>query len=151
MRRTERRRALAVLLGPLVASTALAAVLPHTGRAQADFASQAAAGRDTYALTCLECHGDHGQGVPGRSEPTEGRLFQTRNPTALVIFDVVRSGREPNLRALTDDQVWAAIAAQLAANGVDLGQRTLGPDNAATVTTGPAAHPDSSRFVPPGH
>ena len=151
MRRGKRRRALAVLLGPLALSTVLGTLLPRPGGAQADFVSQAAAGRETYALTCLECHGDHGQGVPGRSEPTEGRLFQNRNPTALVIFDVVRSGREPKLRALTDDQVWAAIAAELTANGVDLGGRTLGADHAAAVTTGSAAHPDSSRFVPPGH
>jgi mono/diheme cytochrome c family protein len=151
MRRAERRRVLAVAIAPLVVSSALAAALPHPGRARASFAAQAAAGRETYAHTCLECHGDHGQGVPGRTEPTEGRLFQDRNPTALVIFDVVRSGREPNLRALTDDQVWAAIAAELAANGADLGDRTLGADNAAGVRTGPAAHPDASRFVPPGH
>jgi hypothetical protein len=88
--------------------------------------------------------------VPGKTEPTEGHLFQVRNPTALVVFDVVRSGREPSLRALTDDQVWAAIAAELAANGVDLDERTLGADNAGRIRTGPAAHPDESRFVPPG-
>jgi mono/diheme cytochrome c family protein len=151
MRRTERRRVLAVVLAPLAVSSALAAALPHPGRAQSGFATQAAVGRDIYAHTCLECHGDHGQGVQGRTEPTEGRLFQNRNPTAQVIFDVVRSGREPKLRALTDDQVWAAIATELAANGVDLGERSLGADNAAIVKTGPAAHPDSTRFFPPGH
>jgi mono/diheme cytochrome c family protein len=151
MRRADRRTALAVGVAPLLVSAALAAGLPSPGRAQSSFSAQARAGRETYALTCLECHGDHGQGVPGKTEPTEGSLFQDRNPTALVIFDVVRSGREPNLRALTDDQVWAAIAAELAANGVGLGDRTLGPDDAAGVRTGPAAHPASTRFVPPGH
>ena len=151
MRRAEHRRILAVVLAPVAVSAAITALLPSRSGAQSSFAAQAAAGRETYALTCLECHGDHGQGVPGKTEPTEGSLFQDRDPTALVIFDVVRSGREPNLRALTDDQVWAAIAAELAANGVDLGDRTLGADNAAGVRTGPAAHPDRSRFVPPGH
>jgi mono/diheme cytochrome c family protein len=151
MLRAERRRALAVLLVPLGLSSALATVVPHSGPAPSGFAAQATSGRETYALSCLICHGDHGQGVPGKTEPTEGRLFQGRNPTALVVFDVVRSGREPSLRALTDAQVWAAIAAELSANGVDLGLQTLGPDNAANVRTGPAAHPDASRFVPPGH
>ena len=46
------------------------------------------------------------------------------NPTALVIFDVVCSGREPKLRALTDARLWATIVAELQANGVDLGERT---------------------------
>jgi len=151
MRRAEGRRVLATLLAPLALSTALAAILPHRGAAESGFAAQAAAGRETYTRTCLACHGDHGQGVPGKSEATEGARFQDRNPTALVIFDVVRSGREPNLRALTDEQMWAAIAAELAANGVDLGDRVLTAENAAGVPTGPGAHRDSSRFVPPGH
>jgi len=150
MRRAEALRVVVVLVAPLALSAALTPLLPHGGAAQSGFAVQAAAGRETYLHTCLECHGDHGQGVPGRSEPTEGPRFQDRNPTALVIFDVVRSGREPDLRALTDDQVWAAIAAELAANGVDLGARVLDAENAAGVRTGPAAHPDRSRFVPPG-
>ncbi|GAC1340210.1 MAG: hypothetical protein NVSMB29_08760 [Candidatus Dormibacteria bacterium] len=114
------------------------------------FAAQATVGGPIYQHECLNCHGPAGAGVPGKNEPSDGTLFQQRNPTALVIFDVVRSGREKHLRALTDDQIWQSIAAELARQGVDLGDQPLSAANAATVRTGPAAQLNPRIFFPPG-
>jgi mono/diheme cytochrome c family protein len=136
----------AALIGAVTADAGPATPVPVSA-----FRAQAAGGSDTYLHSCVTCHGDARQGTPGKAEPLEGSLFQRRNPTALEIFDVVRSGREPGLVALTDDQVWAAIAAELAANGVDMGDATLGFTTAATARTGPMADPRSDRFSPPGH
>ncbi|MFN2451100.1 MAG: cytochrome c [Candidatus Dormibacteria bacterium] len=118
--------------------------------AAGSFAAQASTGGPIYQHDCLNCHGPTGAGVPGKNEPSDGARFQQRNPTALVIFDVVRSAREPHLRALTDDQIWQAIAAELARQGVDLGGRPLSAANAGTVRTGPAAQLNPRLFFPPG-
>lgn len=114
------------------------------------FAAQSAEGGPIYQHECLNCHGPTGAGVVGKNEPSDGTRFQQRNPTALVIFDVVRSGREKHLRALTDDQIWQAIAAELARQGVDLGDQRLSAANAATVRTGDGAQLNPRIFFPPG-
>jgi hypothetical protein len=119
-------------------STAAAASAP------ASVADQLTRGARLYALGCAtaECHGTHGQGVRSggtfRVWPLVGADFQARNPTAQVIFDVVRSGSERSLRAMTDQQIYDAIAYQLSLNGV---QQTavLDVHGAATLRTGPAA------------
>ncbi len=115
------------------------------------FRDQARAGAVVYTQNCLSCHGGAGgPGVPGKTEPLEGARFVARNPTALEIFDVVRSGREGSLRALTDDQLWAAIAAELLANGVDLGNERLGITDAGFAPTSPGAATARPGFFPPG-
>ncbi|MGH7721253.1 MAG: c-type cytochrome [Candidatus Dormibacteria bacterium] len=143
------RRLLALLIavvGLVGAAAIVSALIPEPA-----FRAQAAAGSMVYTQTCLSCHGGPGgPGVAGRTEPLQGPRFAQRNPTALEIFDVVRSGREPNLRALTDDQLWAAIAAELLANGVDRGGQRLGFDNAATVPTESSPHVPQRIFFPPG-
>lgn len=121
MRRSVLR--LVVLVAAVVGAAALIGRLTPPSA----FRSQAAAGAAIYTQNCLSCHGGPGgPGVPGKTEPLEGSRFRERNPTALEIFDVVRSGRESSLRALSDDQLWAAIAAELAANGLDFGDLRLG-------------------------
>lgn len=145
------RRNLAGLVAAVVIIVGLATILSAVLPAPA-FRAQAAAGSLLYEQNCLSCHGGAGgPGVPGKTEPLEGARFASRNPTALEIFDVVRSGREASLRALTDDQLWAAIAAELRANGVDLGDQRLGQANAASA---PAAASQqaagASGFAPPG-
>ncbi len=137
---------LAVLAGLIGAAALISVILP-----QSAFRAQAAAGSVVYTQNCLSCHGGAGgPGVAGKTEPLEGLRFVARNPTALEIFDVVRSGREPSLRALTDDQLWGAVAAELLANGVDLGDRPLGLHTAASTRTGSSAGTAGSRFFPPG-
>lgn len=145
-----RRRVLPVVIlaALLVGAAAIITVLtpPSTFRAQA------LRGAGVYQGNCLSCHGGAGgPGVPGKTEPLEGPTFRARNPTALEIYDVVRSGREPTLNALSDSRLWEAIAAELSANGVDLGNVTLGASNAASAGTGAGAQDDPSRFYPPGH
>ena len=144
-----RRRAAGGLAGVAAVvglGAAIAAVTPTSA-----FQAQAADGRALYQRDCLVCHGGvGGPGVPGRTEPLEGARFVARNPSALEIYDVVRSGREGSLRALSDEQLFAAIAAELQANGVDLGSQRLGLANAGGAGTGIGAHVDPGRFTPPG-
>ncbi len=86
--------------------------------------------------------------------PLIGADFQTRNPNAQVIFDVVRSGSEQSLRAMTDQQIYDAIANQLSLNGARP-TTPLTRHNAATVLSGPAAPASASAdgeiHPPPGN
>src|SRR5436309_14087590 len=70
---------------------------------------QIARGELIYQQTCVTCHGLQGEGQRRGSTfavwPLVGADFQARNPNAQVVFDVVRSQSEPNLRALTDEQI----------------------------------------------
>jgi len=138
---------LALALAGMIGAAALITAL----QPQPAFRAQAASGAAVYTQNCLSCHGGAGgPGVSGKTEPLEGRRFRQRNPTALEIFDVVRAGREKSLRALTDDQLWAAIAAELLANGSDLYDQRLGPRTAASAPTGPSVAPLPATFYPPG-
>jgi hypothetical protein len=69
-----------------------------------------------------------------------------------VIFDVVRSGGESSLRALTDQEVYDSIAYELSLNGVDL-TTPLTSQNAPALFSGAEAEvPDpGSLFPPPGN
>jgi len=121
-------------------------------------ADQLARGQVIYEEGCdIEaCHGTDGKGIPGedgfRVWPLVGEDFQRRNPTAQVVFDVVRSGGESSLRALTDEEVYDSIAYELSLNGVQLSE-PLDSQNAPTLISGPAAEvPDpGSLFPPPGN
>jgi hypothetical protein len=115
-------------------------------------------GKAIYHRGCATtaCHGVHGEGIRSangfRDWPLVGDEFQSRNPTAQVLFDVVRSGGEASLRALTDQQVYDAIAYELSLNGVELSE-ILNSENAALVSSGPLAgrqYP-GSLFPPPGN
>jgi hypothetical protein len=66
-----------------------------------------------------------------------------------VIFDVVRSGGESSLRALTDQQVYDAIAYELSLNDVELSE-PLDSKNAPVLSSGAAVEaPDSGNLFPP--
>jgi mono/diheme cytochrome c family protein len=102
---------------------------------------QLARGAPLYAQNCAtaQCHGTHGEGLRAgnsfRAFPLVGPLLAARNPTAQVIFDVVRSGDEQNLRAMTDQQIYDAIAYELSQNGVEL-NAPLTAQSATTTSTG---------------
>jgi hypothetical protein len=114
-------------------------------------------GEPLYAQNCAtsKCHGAQGEGVRSgdtfQAWPLVGPEFEARNPNAQVIFDVVRSGSEQNLRALTDQQIYDAIAYELSQNGVRL-DAPLAADNALGVATGASRSPSTSGglFPPPG-
>lgn len=104
-------------------------------------AEQVTRGLEIYQQNCATeiCHGLNGEGIHGengfRDWPLVGEIFQRRNPTAQVVFDVVRSGGEPNLRGLTDQQMYDAIAYELSLNGIMLNE-PLDAQNAPFTSSG---------------
>jgi hypothetical protein len=113
-------------------------------------AEQLARGKEIYEEGCAteNCHGTQGEGIPSengfRVWPLFGEDFQRRNPTAQVVFDVVRSGGESSLRALTDQEVYDSIAYELSLNDVQL-SAPLDSQNAPSLASGAAA-----RLLEPG-
>lgn len=89
-----------------------------------------------YQQTCATCHGLQGEGKRlGNSFaiwPLVGEEFQARNPNAQVVFDVVRSRSKPNLRALTDAQIYDATAYVWSLNDPE-GTRLITAQNAASI------------------
>jgi len=86
--------------------------------------SQLASGAPIYTQTCATsaCHGTQGEGIRStngfKAWPLVGDEFQSRHPNAQIVFDVIRSGDESNLRALTDQQIYDAIAYELSQNQI---------------------------------
>ncbi len=127
-----------------------------TARAEAPpaAADQLTRGGRLYGLGCAtaKCHGTQGEGIRSggafRVWPLVGADFQVRNPNAQVIFDVARSGNEQSLRAMTDQQIYDAVAYQLSLNGARP-TRLLTEHNAATVLSGPAAGSGDGEIHPP--
>ena len=121
-------------------------------------ADQLSRGQAIYEQGCATaaCHGTNGAGL--RSEngfrvwPLVGEEFQRRNPTAQVIFDVVRSGGESSLRALSDQQIYDSIAYELSLNEVEFNE-PLDSQNAPGSLSGAAAEEPEpgSLFPPPGN
>ncbi len=99
---------------------------------------QLASGAPIYAQTCATsaCHGTQGEGIRSGNGfsawPLVGDEFQSRHPNAQIAFDVIRSGDEPNLRALTDQQIYDAIAYELSQNQIAL-KSPLTADNAFAI------------------
>jgi len=97
--------------------------------------SQLISGASIYTQTCATklCHGTQGEGIPSsngfKNWPLVGDEFQLRHPNAQVVFDVIRSGGEPNLLALTDQQIYDSIAYELGKNQITL-DSPLTADNA---------------------
>jgi len=120
--------------------------------------NQISRGQTIYQQGCATtlCHGVNGEGIRignnYRDWPLVGGEFQRRNPTAQVIFDVVRSGGEKPLRALTDQQVYDAIAYELSLNNVEFSE-PLNSQNAPVLSSGAAAgtQKPGSLFPPPGN
>ncbi|MGB7876969.1 MAG: cytochrome c [Anaerolineales bacterium] len=119
---------------------------------------QLSRGKAIYEQGCAteNCHGTEGEGLPSesgfRAWPLVGDDFQRRNPTAQVVFDVVRSGGESSLRVLTDQQVYDSIAYELSLNDVQLSE-PLDAQNAPAQSSGAAAKAPEpgSLFPPPGN
>ncbi len=92
----------------------------------ASIEGQLASGARIYTQTCATstCHGTHGEGIRSGSSfsvwPLVGADFQTRHPNAEIAFDVIRSGGEANLRALSDQQIYDSIAYELGQNRIPL-------------------------------
>ena len=119
--------------------------------------AQLSRGQAIYQSGCATstCHGVNGEGIRTengfRDWPLVGEEFQRRNPTAQVLFDVVRSGGEASLRALTDQQVYDAIAYELSLNEVEFSE-VLTAQNAPFTPSGSAAGAQNpgGLFPPPG-
>ena len=117
-------------------------------------ADQLSRGQAIYEQGCATaaCHGINGEGIRSgngfRVWPLVGEDFQRRNPTAQVIFDVVRSGGEPSLRELTDQRIYDAIAYELSLNDVELPE-PLDSQNAPVSSSGTAGAPEPGRLFPP--
>lgn len=112
-------------------------------------------GQAIYEKGCAteNCHGAQGEGIPSengfRAWSLVGEDFQRRNPTAQVVFDVVRSGGESSLRALTDQEVYDSIAYELSLNGVEFTD-PLDSQNAPSLVSGVAANvPEPGELFPP--
>ena len=134
---------------------AILSAVSCTPAAASPVADQLSRGQPIYKQNCstAACHGVNGEGIRSgngfRIWPLVGEEFQRRNPTAQVIFDVVRSGGEPSLRALTDQQVYDAIAYELSLNDVELSE-LLDSQNAPVLSSGTAAGaPEPGRLFPP--
>jgi len=142
----------------LIATLLLAACAAPQAPPANPVEAQLSHGAPVYARDCAtaECHGAQGEGLRQgdsfRAWPLVGPEFEARNPNAQVIFDVVRSGSEANLRALSDQQIYAAIAYELSLNGVSL-PSPLNAENAAGVASGETIPADrwSELFPPPGN
>jgi mono/diheme cytochrome c family protein len=100
---------------------------------------QVARGELIYQQACATCHGLQGEGKRLSDSfaiwPLVGNNFQARNPNAQVVFDVVRSRSEPNLRALTDAQIYDAIAYVWNLNDPE-GISIITAQNAASIPPG---------------
>jgi len=100
--------------------------------------SQLSSGGLIYRQTCAtsKCHGTQGEGIPSSNDfkvwPLIGEGFQARHPNAQIVFDVIRSGGERNLLALTDQQIYDAIAYELSQNQITL-DVPLTADNAYEI------------------
>ena len=116
--------------------------------------SQLASGGPIYHQTCAtsSCHGTDGAGLRSGNGfsvwPLVGDDFQARHPNAQIVFDVIRSGDEPNLRALTDQQIYDSIAYELNQNNIFL-QAPLTAANAYHTFGGQMSGSKFDGFYPP--
>jgi hypothetical protein len=116
--------------------------------------SQLASGEPIYKQTCAtsSCHGTDGKGLRSGNGfsvwPLVGDDFQARHPNAQIVFDVIRSGGEPNLRALTDQQIYDSIAYELRQNHISL-QAPLTAANAFHTFGGQMSGSKVDGFYPP--
>jgi len=112
--------------------------ISNAGDTPASVQSQLASGRPIYRQTCATsvCHGIQGQGIKSGNSflawPLVGKEFQSRHPHAQIVFDVIWSGGERNLLALTDQQVYDATAYELKQNQITLAS-PLTAENAFTT------------------
>jgi mono/diheme cytochrome c family protein len=132
---------LCVLCGSILIACAAPTAAPTPTPNFGTITEQLARGAPLYAQNCAtaNCHGTKGEGIRAGNSfsafPLVGSEFQTRNPNAQIIFDVVRSGDEANLRAMSDQQMYDAIAFELNQNDRKL-TVPLTAQNAAATSSG---------------
>ena len=120
----------------------------------ASMESQLTNGAPIYKQTCATrtCHGTRGEGIQSDNGfkvwPLVGDDFQSRHPYAQIVFDVIRSGSERNLLALTDQQIYDAIAYQLNQNQISL-ESPLTAENAFTTYGGEMSGEAQGGLFPP--
>jgi mono/diheme cytochrome c family protein len=141
----------------LVASCVFACSPTTTGGLpQAAPAAQLASGEKIYEQTCAtsSCHGARGEGIRAGSGfsvwPLVGVEFQRRHPNAQVVFDVVRSGDEPSLRALTDQQIYDTVAFDLSQNHIPLQAPLTAATASQTYGAGMSGNASDGLFPPFG-
>lgn len=131
-------------------------LLSNAGDVPASIQSQLASGGPIYTQTCATstCHGTQGEGIRSGDSfkvwPLAGDEFQSRHPNAQIVFDVIRSGGEPNLRALTDQQIYDSIAYELSQNQITL-DSPLTADNAHAVFEGKMSGDSQGGLYPPSN
>ena len=118
--------------------------------------NQLASGKPIYMRTCATsaCHGTQGEGIKSGNGfsawPLVGKDFQSRHSNAQVVFDVIRSGGERNLLALTDQQIYDAIAYELEQNEITLAA-PLTAENAFTIYGGAMSGKGQAGLFPPSN
>jgi len=118
--------------------------------------SQLASGAPIYTQTCATstCHAANGEGIRSgdgfKVWPLAGPEFQLRHPNAEIVFDVIRSGDEPNLRALTDQQIYDSIAYELSQNQIHL-ESPLVAENAFATYGGKMSGEVQGSLYPPSN
>jgi hypothetical protein len=118
--------------------------------------SQLVSGAPIYAQNCATsaCHGTQGEGIKSGNGfkvwPLLGDEFQSRHPNAQIVFDVIRSGSERNLLALTDQQIYNAIAYELNQNQITL-ESPLTADNAHATFGGKMSGEAQGGLFPPSN
>ena len=116
--------------------------------------SQLTNGEPIYARTCATstCHGTQGEGIRAGNGfsawPLVGADFQARHPNAQIVFDVIRSGGERNLLALTDQQIYDSIAYELSQNQIIL-ESPLTAENAFKTYGGSMSGQAQGGLFPP--
>jgi cytochrome c len=117
-----------------------------SGASPATFADQVAAGQKLYTAQCASCHGSSGEGKMGPKvvglssgalplDPPAGakyRKTQFKKVSDVAVF-VVKNMPADAPGSLTEDQYWSILAFDLKANGIDLGDKKLTPELAATL------------------
>lgn len=98
------------------------------GRGLPPGSGEAAAGAEIYAVKCVACHGEKGEGGPNDrlvgGQGTLTALDQVRTvgsywPYATTVFDYIRRAMPFQApESLTDDEVYALTAYLLALNGI---------------------------------
>ena len=146
-----------LLFGPIIAFVCLIGLssCAQTNK-PVSIESQLASGGPIYAQTCATstCHAANGEGIWSgdgfKVWPLVGPEFQSRHPNAEIVFDVIRSGDEPNLRALTDQQVYDSIAYELSQNQIHL-ESPLVAENAFATYGGTMSGKAQGDLYPPSN
>lgn len=145
---------IAVVLGSILITMGCASATSDASATPISIESQLENGAPIYAQNCATstCHGTQGEGIKSGNDfkvwPLVGEEFQSRHPNAQIVFDVIRSGSERNLLALTDQQIYNAIAYELNRNQITL-RSPLTADNAHATSGGKMSGEAQGGLFPP--